>query len=399
MLAGRRVAVHVCRGGGFPQRARFEQSIVGHCCPPHEDSGIVHCALKPLQFLVSDQEFPGSTRLLLKRPPFCPIKHLTVEQRASLPTESRCQGVDVGVAVLLESANQKILLTRRARTLSLFPTAWVPPGGHIELEEELLDAGLRELEEETGLQLQDGEFSWHLLALWESVYPPQLSQGLPQRHHIVIYLHLALHESHQQLQIDPHLSIGQAEAQRSRGQRCRLAGPPHPGIHCGYGGRGRRRDPRGGQGGTAHCQHRGTGEGLNQDPGNPHRHLPGHSTRGGRGASQHRYQVRPPAVAELVSPLNGRGCSNTWKAGGCPGQPSRVQLMHLELPGRCLAPTLLGFCFGEWGACVPAIAQLPKDDESYLAFACLWGLHYRYSPRLNNSSFSDRSKLQRHWKK
>ncbi|XP_039214469.1 nucleoside diphosphate-linked moiety X motif 17 isoform X2 [Crotalus tigris] len=200
MLAGRRVAVHVCRGGGFPQRARFEQSIVGHCCPPHEDSGIVHCALKPLQFLVSDQEFPGSTRLLLKRPPFCPIKHLTVEQRASLPTESRCQGVDVGVAVLLESANQKILLTRRARTLSLFPTAWVPPGGHIELEEELLDAGLRELEEETGLQLQDGEFSWHLLALWESVYPPQLSQGLPQRHHIVIYLHLALHESHQQLQ-------------------------------------------------------------------------------------------------------------------------------------------------------------------------------------------------------
>ncbi|KAG8146505.1 hypothetical protein E2320_013659 [Naja naja] len=29
MLAGRRVAVHVCRGGGFPQRARFEQASLG----------------------------------------------------------------------------------------------------------------------------------------------------------------------------------------------------------------------------------------------------------------------------------------------------------------------------------------------------------------------------------
>ncbi|XP_026548931.1 nucleoside diphosphate-linked moiety X motif 17-like, partial [Notechis scutatus] len=113
------------------------QSIVGHCCPPHEDGGIVHCALKAPQFLVSDREFPGSTRLLLKRSTFCPIKHLTAEQRASLPTETRHQGVDVGVAVLLESANQKVLLTRRARMLSLFPNTWVPPGGHIEPEEEV----------------------------------------------------------------------------------------------------------------------------------------------------------------------------------------------------------------------------------------------------------------------
>ncbi|KAM6435322.1 nucleoside diphosphate-linked moiety X motif 17 isoform 3-T3 [Liasis olivaceus] len=159
MLAARRAAVYVCKEGSRPQRARFDQ-----------------------------------------RPPFCPIKHLTVAQMASLPAETRHRGVDVGVALLLESPSQKVLLTRRARTLSIFPNVWVPPGGHIEPEEQLLDAGLRELREETGLWLQDEEFSWHPLALWESVYPPRLSQGLPQRHHIVIYLHLVLHKSHQQLQ-------------------------------------------------------------------------------------------------------------------------------------------------------------------------------------------------------
>ncbi|KAM3824681.1 nucleoside diphosphate-linked moiety X motif 17 isoform 1-T1 [Vipera latastei] len=347
MLAGRRVAVHVCRLGGFPRRARFEQSIVGHCCPPHEDSGIVHCALKPLQFLVSDQEFPGSTELLLKRPPFCPIKHLTPEQRASLPAETRRRGVDVGVAVLLESANQKILLTRRARTLSLFPNAWVPPGGHIEPEEELLDAGLRELEEETGLWLQDGEFSWHLLALWESVYPPRLSQGLPQRHHIVIYLHLVLHENQQQLQarLKPNEAEVSAVAWLDRPTLASIVATED-----------------GAEGEI--LRHHRTGQGLSQDPGDPHRHLPGHGTRGGHGACQHRYQVRPPAVAELASSLSGRGCPG-------PADASRVtwQMFGSNTP--------LAFV-SETGASVfQSLLKLPKNDKSYLAFARLWSLHYR----------------------
>ena len=45
-----------------------------------------------------------------------------------------------------------------------FPGVWVPPGGHIELNETLLEAGLRELREETGLKLDDP--AHHLLGLW-----------------------------------------------------------------------------------------------------------------------------------------------------------------------------------------------------------------------------------------
>ncbi|XP_026542281.1 nucleoside diphosphate-linked moiety X motif 17 [Notechis scutatus] len=129
MLAGRRVAVHVCRGGGFPQRACFEQ----------KRGSPTTCGER----LSSESELPR-----------CP------------PISGSC----------------------------LFsPPLFLPCP-------QLLDAGLRELQEETGLHLKDGQLCWELLALWESVYPPRLSQGLPQRHHIVVYLHLALHESHQQLQ-------------------------------------------------------------------------------------------------------------------------------------------------------------------------------------------------------
>ncbi|XP_074979072.1 m7GpppN-mRNA hydrolase NUDT17 isoform X5 [Caretta caretta] len=192
--------VRLAKGSARPERAGFLQSITGHFCAPHEDEAMVSCGLDQNQFVISDSEFPGSTRILLKRPSFCPIKHLEERQAATLPEALRGRGVDVGVAVVLQSVDRRVLLTRRAKNLSIFPNIWVPPGGHMEPDEQLLEAGLRELQEETGLQLEPGRFSWTMLGLWESVYPPTLSRGLPRRHHVVVYLLLLSTESHRQLQ-------------------------------------------------------------------------------------------------------------------------------------------------------------------------------------------------------
>ncbi|XP_005630783.1 nucleoside diphosphate-linked moiety X motif 17 isoform X1 [Canis lupus familiaris] len=135
-----------------------------------------------------------------QRSPFCPFAALEQQfgaRAAELPTN---RGVDLGVAVILQSSDQTVLLTRRTSTLSVSPNLWVPPGGHVELDEELLDGGLRELWEESGLQLPQGQFSWVPLGLWESAYPPRLSWGLPKYHHIILYLLVVSQESQQQLQ-------------------------------------------------------------------------------------------------------------------------------------------------------------------------------------------------------
>lgn len=195
-----RVFVHVRRGGaGGP--ARFGQSVTGAFCPAHEDAAVVSCGLDSGRFLLSDVAFPGSTVALLKRPPFCPAKRLGERPEIALPAELQGRGVAAGVAVLLQASTGRILLTRRASTLSIFPNVWVPPGGHVEPGEELLDVGLRELEEETGLRLDAGTFSWRMLGLWESIYPPMLSRGLPRRHHVVAYLLLLSAEPHQRLEV------------------------------------------------------------------------------------------------------------------------------------------------------------------------------------------------------
>ncbi|XP_074539912.1 nucleoside diphosphate-linked moiety X motif 17 isoform X1 [Halichoeres trimaculatus] len=183
------------------------QSLTGHFSDSGDDQVEVSCSLERNQFIL--QRGDGGRGFPLKRPAFCPIKHLSLSEVAAIPLDVQQRGVDVGVAILLQSANQRVLLTRRAKELRIFPNVWVPPGGHVELDETLLDAGLRELKEETGLNLEPKEVSPKVLGLWESVYPPMLSRGLPQRHHIVVYM--LLHSPHSHLQLQASLSPSPAE--------------------------------------------------------------------------------------------------------------------------------------------------------------------------------------------
>ncbi|XP_026855746.2 nucleoside diphosphate-linked moiety X motif 17 [Electrophorus electricus] len=195
----RKVLVHLSKDNTAPQCARFVQSITGHFIGNLDDQTTVNCFLVDNRFILCEGN--REEGVPLKRAPFCPIKYLSHSEAASIPPDTLSRGVDVGVAVLLQSANQRVLLTRRAPTLRIFPKVWVPPGGHVELGEKLADAGFRELREETGLSLSPEDISSsRLLGLWESVYPPMLSRGLPQRHHIVTYMLLSTHLTHLQLQ-------------------------------------------------------------------------------------------------------------------------------------------------------------------------------------------------------
>ncbi|KAM5201371.1 nucleoside diphosphate-linked moiety X motif 17 isoform 1-T1 [Hipposideros larvatus] len=200
VMAAARVLLLV---SGRPESVSFAQSVCGRLgAGPGLGPWPTHCGLKRGQLLLSDKPFPGaSARLPLQRPPFCPFAALDQQQPRPPVTElSTNRGVDLGVAIILQSSDQMVLLTRRTHTLRVSPNLWVPPGGHVELDEELLDGGLRELGEESGLQLPQGQLSWFPLGLWESAYPPRLSWGLPKYHHIVLYLLVVSQESQQQLQ-------------------------------------------------------------------------------------------------------------------------------------------------------------------------------------------------------
>ncbi|KAM9002798.1 nucleoside diphosphate-linked moiety X motif 17 [Sarcophilus harrisii] len=188
---------------GRPEPAGFARSVCGRLgLGAGPGPWQVYCGLQPGRLLLSDSSLPGAAaQLPLQRPPFCPFSALEQQPPgASLPQQPPDRGVDLAVAVILQSRDQTVLLTRRASSMHTAPNLWVPPGGHVELDEELLDAGLRELREETGLQLPQGQYSWLPLGLWESAYPPMLSQGHPRHHHIVLYVLVTSQETEKQLQ-------------------------------------------------------------------------------------------------------------------------------------------------------------------------------------------------------
>ncbi|CAL1612074.1 unnamed protein product [Knipowitschia caucasica] len=202
-----RVLVHVASERSSPYRVPFLQSLVGLMAGGTDDEVKVNFRLEQNQFILSKDQRPGTRDqyqrpegVPLRRAPFCPMKHLSVTEAASIPLDMTQGGVDVGVAILLQSSNQRLLLTRRAKTLRIFTNVWVPPGGHIEPDETVLEAGLRELKEETGLSLDPEQVQTQTLGLWESVFPAALSRGLPQRHHIVVYVLLKTRKDHEELQ-------------------------------------------------------------------------------------------------------------------------------------------------------------------------------------------------------
>ncbi|XP_041798827.1 nucleoside diphosphate-linked moiety X motif 17 isoform X2 [Chelmon rostratus] len=170
----RRILVHVCKERAAPRRAQFVQSVTGHFSDGGADEVEVSCSLEKNQFVLYRGDKGRGTPL--KRPAFCPIKHLSVTEAAAIPLDVQERGIDVGVAIILQTANQRVLLTRRAKELRIFPNVWVPPGGHVEPDETLLDAGLRELKEETGLKLEPEDVSPQMLGLWEASLSPSAAE-------------------------------------------------------------------------------------------------------------------------------------------------------------------------------------------------------------------------------
>lgn len=199
--------------------ASFTQSVVDALSSGGNDETNVFTKLKENKLLISATQFCDLKKSVkLKRPSFCPIHNLCPDEVLQLPQAVRSRGIDVGAVTLLESSDGKLLLTRRASHLNIFPGVWVPPGGHVELGETLETAALRELKEEAGLDITVDncvDNVMPVIALWESVFPTMLSCGLPKRHHMVVYLYARLKPPFSSTMLNSRLKMDPGEVAAS----------------------------------------------------------------------------------------------------------------------------------------------------------------------------------------
>ncbi|KAF6075350.1 nudix hydrolase 17 [Phyllostomus discolor] len=112
---------------GRRESVSFAQSVCGRLgAGAGLGPWLTYCNLQRGQLLLSDRPFLGSSARLPLQQPMPP--------ETKLPKN---RGVDLGVAIILQSSDKTVLLTRRTRTLKVSPNLWVPPGGHVELDEEV----------------------------------------------------------------------------------------------------------------------------------------------------------------------------------------------------------------------------------------------------------------------
>jgi 8-oxo-dGTP pyrophosphatase MutT (NUDIX family) len=117
-----------------------------------------------------------------------PFEHFHSCPAQKMYSLNHSKSIHVGVSCVVEWDGH-ILLTLRHSQLRSFPNLWVLPGGHIESGENLIQAGLREVHEETGIQLFEVNANASILGFWESTFPHRYELGPITHHHVVCYLH------------------------------------------------------------------------------------------------------------------------------------------------------------------------------------------------------------------
>ena len=63
------------------------------------------------------------------------------------------QNFKAAACIICEDSTGRFLITRRQKQKKSFPSAWVYPGGNIEVGEGLDEGSLREFYEETGVKI------------------------------------------------------------------------------------------------------------------------------------------------------------------------------------------------------------------------------------------------------
>ena len=201
MAANSRVYTHFIKPFKSLQLAEFSQCLIKTLSPEKAKAGDEIQTFVELidHKLVVQHHYEGIPFRHFER---CPIKFISEVQRQSLPEDVVERNVGAAVSILLESNDGMVLVTRRSSTMRTFPNVWVPPGGKIDKEDDsLLDAGLRELKEETGLDFNQCNLQKSQpICMWESVFPTSLEDGEPRRHDVVVYLHVRVNQSSQELQ-------------------------------------------------------------------------------------------------------------------------------------------------------------------------------------------------------
>ncbi|KAM3132505.1 hypothetical protein pb186bvf_015318 [Paramecium bursaria] len=103
---------------------------------------------------------------------------------------------------IVRDNNDFFLLTKRHHKLKAFPNAWVFPGGMVESQQDLQNECIREVAEETGIDMKKYLLDIKLQLLYESIYPTKIDDNsYPQKQTLCLVYEVKLNSNKDDINI------------------------------------------------------------------------------------------------------------------------------------------------------------------------------------------------------
>ncbi|CDW78687.1 nudix hydrolase family protein [Stylonychia lemnae] len=162
----------------------------------------------------------GDTKLYelrLEHSDTCPNRiYRRICQDQEMPIISTDKNIKLAVCMALFDSERNLLLTRRNSNLRVFPHAWVMPGGHIDLGESLEEGVVRELKEETGIQIDSMTMKNGSMVFFHNTQELQIEpfyafesvssfsidhKNPPKGGHLIVFFRVQLNQKHSEIKL------------------------------------------------------------------------------------------------------------------------------------------------------------------------------------------------------
>ncbi|CAK62784.1 unnamed protein product (macronuclear) [Paramecium tetraurelia] len=118
------------------------------------------------------------------------------------PLDQNYSKIKLATVAMLCDRDYNFLLTRRHSQMKTFPKSWVFPGGMVEGQQNLESECLREVQEETGLDVLPILSKMELKVMYESIYPTKLEDNqYPIKQTLCMFYEVKINQSYQNVTI------------------------------------------------------------------------------------------------------------------------------------------------------------------------------------------------------
>ena len=178
---------------------QFQQETI-HNCDIYYNTELKHLHLSHGQMVSNDDEYTNKflegakvyNNIMFSHSDLCMARtYVNYCKDNQIEPAISPNNIRLAVCMAIHSKDGNLLLTKRAATIK-FPNEWVMPGGHIDVGESLEECVVREVREETGIEVSSDALHIQPFYLFESNTGKTTGPEIIKNGHLIVFFRAQL---------------------------------------------------------------------------------------------------------------------------------------------------------------------------------------------------------------